>query len=305
MLKNEIKDTIINIENKNGTKLIKKKIILPFNEKTLLSQHNYINYLYSKKINVAKITKLFKIDNYFYECQEYIENNKKDYKINGLIKALAIFHNESSKYRKSLNKKNVYDFDFFCKQNKLHHLLLGYSEKYQIYPLQNYLKNKKYIDISNIEISEKIISFYKKSYEYILKNHNIKSCIIHNDITKNNVINNKNGLYLIDFDLCTYSLELVDIVDAIMIPYDNLESIIASIDKWDTNFIRYIVTYNKYNHNIKINIKDIYYQIILKLVSFNYYVILNESSKKEFNQNIKYLYIVIEKIKEKIENVDC
>ena len=59
MLKNEIKDNIINIENKNGKELINKKVIIPFNEKVLLNQHNYINYLYSKNINVAKITKLF------------------------------------------------------------------------------------------------------------------------------------------------------------------------------------------------------------------------------------------------------
>ena len=198
MLKNELNDDIISVEIKNGKKIIHKKIIIPFNKKTLLSQHEFVNYLHSNNMNAAQIMGLFKIDNNYHEYQEYIENSKKDYEINELIKMLAIFHNESSKYPNKFNKKNVYDFDFECRQIILHHLLLGYEEKYHVYPLENYYKNKKFIDTNNIEISKKIIQFYEESYQYIVKNHNIKSCIIHNDITKNNIINNKNGLYLID-----------------------------------------------------------------------------------------------------------
>lgn len=284
------------IENIN---VIDKKIIIPFSKKELLSQHKYIDYLDKNGINVAKVYNIFKVDNYYHEHQEYISNSSKAININSIIKSISKYHETSRNYNNILYKKNRYHFQFECRNVLLNDLLLGYKEKYHIYPIKNYNINKHFINKSVLLKSNEIIKQYNSSYKYIINHHDINSCIIHNDITINNILFHNKRLYLIDFDLCYKSLELVDLVDAITIKYNSFSKLIDLVKNNEKELLKCINSYNKYNSK-KFNIIDIYHQIILKLVSFNYYVLLNNKTKKIFNRNIKELYVLIEEIKRKL-----
>jgi len=99
---------------------------------------------------------------------------------------------------------------------------------------------------------------------------------------------------LIDFDLAIKSSEYVDFVDAIIKRYSTLSGLIQGIQ--DLNLDYYIELYNKHNKHMKLDIKGVYAMIILKIISFNFYVMLNRKNKKQFNENINNLYIFINKI---------
>lgn len=61
------------------------------------------------------------------------------------------------------------------------------------------------------KVSENFI--YCKMFHFLeskFKNH---ICIIHNDISLNNIINSNGKLFSIDFDFCINSFEVVDIVN--------------------------------------------------------------------------------------------
>lgn len=294
MLDNDIVQ-LIYVDNK---KIINKKIMIPFSRKEIIDQHNFVNYLYDSNIKVARIINLYKKNNYYYELQEFIEDSNEIYNIESIIKMLAIFHKKSKQYCGKFKKSEVYDFNFKCNNIELKKLLLGYDEKYNIYPLVNYMNNEKYFKKIQLKKCNIIVDYYYYVYNYIKNKYKDSLCIIHNDITKNNVINTNNGLFLIDFDLCCYSYEIVDIADAIMIPYNNLDLIIKDFKKIHNNVKKMVKVYNRYN-NIHIQDKDIIYQIFLKVVSYNFYVLLNKSNLNQFYYNISNIYIIMNKIKEK------
>lgn len=99
---------------------------------------------------------------------------------------------------------------------------------------------------------------------------------------------------MIDFNLAIKSSEYVDFVDAIIKRYSTLSELILGIFELNVNY--YIELYNKHNKYIKLEIKGVYCMIILKIISFNFYVMLNRKNKKQFNQNINNLYIYINRI---------
>ena len=293
MLENEF----VKLIKFNNIQMIDKKIVIPLTKSEIIEQHKFVNYLYDNNINVAYIFKLYRKNEYYCEIQKYIENNRRKYNLEDLIKLLSIFHKVSKKYPFNFTKKNYYYHDFECNGHRLNKILLGYDEKFHIYPLKNYSKFINIFKFNNNEKYIEIINFYNFCYNKIRNKYKNSLCIIHNDITKNNVVNSYNGLFLIDFDLCNYSYEIVDIADAVMIHFDNLTSLLNNIDELFDNLKNIVKLYNKFN-NINLTMDDIIFQIFIKLVSYNCYVVLDLNNKKMFEKNFDILYDIMKLIKE-------
>lgn len=290
---NKISRNVFKISYKNKNYIL-KRIEVPLTSKEIIEQHKFIEYLYDNKVPVAKIINIFPQKNKLYELQEHIKTKTNNLDIEKLIILLANFHEKSFEYKYDFCKKNIYKYKFKCKNARLNYLLLGFKEKYNVYPIKKLEKNYKLIYKANRELIDKLIYIYNICYNYFINNYNFSSCIIHNDITSNNVLNKNGKLYLIDFDLAIKSSEYVDFVDAIIKRYSTLLELIQGIH--DLNLDYYIELYNKHNKHMKLDIKGVYCMIILKIISFNFYVMLNRKNKKQFNENINRLYIFINEI---------
>jgi len=290
---------VIVIKNKNIKMALVKKIAIPFSCDELQQQHNFINYLYDSGFNTAKIFNLYRINSDYYEIQEHIDGavSKKDYDIDDLVKLVAKYHKLSKEYSGEYFKKSYYKMKFKCRGVTLYKILLGFSDKYFIYPMSNYEKNKMLIvdHICQKEVAI-IVNNYVKIYEYFIKNYNINSCIIHNDITSNNVIVNDKGIYLIDFDLSIVGTEYVDFVDSVIRRYDFIDDIVKNYSNLKDDFCKYIDSYNIINNYIKLDISGCLSMLVLKLVAVHLYLLLNKHNIHKFVQNNHSIYVLTEKV---------
>lgn len=292
-----LESDIVKIIKEDKKLLIRKRILIPFSEEELLEQHNFVNYLSDNNINVAKIMGLYKYKGNLYEYQEYIKPDESDLDIYEMIKAVALFHRCSKNYDKSVSKKSTYDMNFVCNDYKLNKIIIGYDDKYNKYPLNNYNKYKNDMGFSSNEKYSEIIDYYDYCFNYIKNKYKKPNCIIHNDITKNNIISHGNSLYLIDFDLCINSYEVVDVTDIIVSKYYGLENIINNYEEIKKVVKNAVIVYNRCN-NIGMCEEDILYQLLLKIISYNCYVVLNKNNKDVFENNFNNVHKILNLVKE-------
>ena len=285
--------SLIEIDNQ---KYILKKIIFIINYKTLKKQNNYIKYLNKNNIKVANILFSYKDGNNLYEIQEYIENNNTKINTNSLIQTIAKYHNVSIKYSDDLLKNNIYDQKFICNGLEINKLLLGFNEKYYIYPKKNLFDNYHLIKKENLQYMNELLTIYDNSYNTFIKKYNKQQLIIHNDITSNNVINYNNELYLIDFDLAIRSSPYVDFIDCAIKRYKTIYQLSNRLSNIKSEIKKYIEVYNKNNDIIKLDYKGALYMLILKLISYNLYVSLNNENVNNFNDNLPKLLKIIKKL---------
>lgn len=276
----------------NEQKVFVKKIEIPMTIKELNSQHQFVNYLKSKGVNTARILGLNYDGFDIIEKQEEIIGNH-DIKIDELIKNIAVFHKISRKYGKSVLKKRYYNYCFSIRNVNLDKVLMGYDEKFYIYPMKSYYENRKNISVLNKIRTLYITRKYNSMYNHIISKFNKNLCVIHNDISLNNVINSFGKIYLIDFDFCISSYEVVDIADAILTQYNNIETIFLNDEQFINKIKESCNIYVNIN-KININYLDVVYQIGIKIISFYYYIVLND--KLEFNKSIKNVYKLIRRL---------
>lgn len=274
-----------------------KKIELPLSKNEIISQHKFINYLKQNNFSTAKIYNLYRENNQYFEIQELINISNNNIDILKLIELLAQFHKLSKEYTDNLFKHNKYDMIFTCKDVVLDKVLLGFKQKYYFYPLNNYQTKKGLIvDNKMIEETNSILVLYKKIYQFFIKNYNINSCIIHNDITSNNVINSKNKLYLIDFDLSIVGSEYVDFIDAIIRRNKTIEEIYGNYSRFKMKCKKYIDRYNSINNYQQLDMNGCLAMLILKLVSVHLYLLLNEVNLNSYKNNNHYIYLLINNV---------
>lgn len=292
-----LENDVIEIIKRNKKLLIKKRILIPFSKDELHEQHNFVNYLYSNNIKVAKILGSYSYRGNLYEYQEYIEPEETTMNINDMVIAVSLFHECSKKSGININKKSTYDMDFECNNHKLSKIIIGYDDKYSKYPLDNYNKLKDKMGFSCNKKYNEIMDYYQYCFNYIKTKYKEPDCIIHNDISRNNILCHGKSLYLIDFDLCIKSYEIVDVTDIVLSNYYGLDNIINNYDEIRKVIKDSVETYNKYN-NIGIQDNDILFQLFLKIVSYNCYVILNKNNKEEFENNFSKVHKILKLIRE-------
>lgn len=282
----------------NDNKYILKKIVIPFKEKEISSQHLFINYLFEQGIKVSRLYgySFFDSGKKIYELQEYIEHNN-DIDYDNLIISLAKFHTVSKLYPNKYNKKNVYKHSFICKNIKLDVILLDFKNKYYLYPLKNYKRNRK--NLFDEEINKDLcnmLQIYNTIYKEFIKSYNLNSCIIHNDITSNNVICNNGDIYFIDFDLSIIGTEYVDFVDALIKRHQTLEQISNNFEQVKNEIINKIKLYNEYNTLVKLEYSGAIKMLLLKLMSVNLYLMYNVKNFSIFKENFPFLRDIVFKI---------
>ena len=229
--------------------------------------------------------------------QEYIGISSKKINIYSLISFLAKFHSVSKLYTQKFYKKDFYNTNFKCNDVKLEKLLLGFQEKYYYGPFLNYKKNQIYLENNkNIEIvTKKYYSIYKIFTEKYYK----EDCIIHNDITSNNIINNEK-IYIIDFDLAITSSVYVDFVDAILKRSQTLDQILILINN-KKQIEQYIFEYNNVSKYNQLEYNGVILMICLKICAYNYYVVLQKNQIKTFEINIKKILKILNLVERNLE----
>lgn len=292
-----LENDAVNLIKKDKKLLIKKRILIPFSKDELQEQHDFVNYLYDNNIKVARILGQYKYNGNLYEYQEYIKPDDNPLDINDMIKSISLFHECSKEYDKELSKKSTYDMNFECNDYRLKKLIVGYEDKYNKYPLENYTKYKDKMGFNSDNKYDEILCFYNYCYNYIKNKYKEPSCIIHNDITKNNVLSHDNSLYLIDFDFCIKSYEVVDVTDIIVSKYYGLDNILKNYEEIKKVVKNAVIVYNECN-NIGMCYEDILYQMFLKIVSYNCYVVLNENTRETFDNNFNQIHKIMKLVKE-------
>ena len=299
-IKFKISDEVCIIKYKNKNYIL-KKIVIPFSNIEMKSQHNYISYLLKNSISVETIICTVKYKNNFYELKKVIKNNYRFNLFNTISSIILIskMHNISRDY--ILKKKGKYEFYFQCNCSNLNNLLLGFKEKYNVFPLKQYNLYKNNIDCNLNNKLYKLIQIYQNVYLDFTQNNNIKSCIIHNDISENNILHYYFKNYLIDFDCCIKSSEYVDFIDLVIRRYNSLDYINSNFNRIIKKIKKYIKIYNKYNKKKKLELMYVLEMFILKIMSYNLYVLFNEEMKNIFINNFNELESLIYKLNETIK----
>ena len=112
---------------------------------------------------------------------------------------------------------------------------------------------------------------HEKIYKEFMNVDDTKRCIIHNDLTSDNIIKNKH-LYLIDFDLAVKSSVYVDFADVIfprkLEMFDYLNYI------RDNSYIKsYVDYYNQFNNNTeRLCVHGVKLMAALKIFTYVMYI---------------------------------
>lgn len=227
-LERKISDEV-HIIKMNNTLYILKKNILPITQHQEKAKRDYINYLNYNGIKVGQVLKYWFEDDICYEIQEYLYSSEKfKFEINNVITTVAQYHKVSKSYTCKEYNKSSYRVPFTLCNIELNKILLGFKEKYYLYPKISYQSMPK--NNSILELFEN----YQKIFYKLQDSKTIPWFICHNDLTINNLIMGLNGCSIIDFDFGIKTIPYVDFVDVILTRSYNIEEI-------NTNYNSFVV----------------------------------------------------------------
>lgn len=112
--------------------------------------------------------------------------------------------------------------------------------------VENYYECLKNLPEKSFKLDKKEINYVLNIYKQIRNKSFIKDkCIVHGDISKGNIINSNNNLYLIDFDETTYAFVLYEFAVIVIKMFTNSGSI--DWDKFNKLKENVSIVYKKYN----------------------------------------------------------
>jgi hypothetical protein len=238
--------------------------------------------LFKRNVNVSRIFDVKWYKGYFFEIIEYIPAKRSNsFDCKKAIYEIAKMHNVSYAFHLPYNI-SVIDSEVTIRGVVLNKILLGFNEKFYEYPLKNINEKQQFYNQSDRFCIENLINIYKTVFYNFTAENNIKECICHNDISVDNVIFNKDECYIIDFDFLSISSEYVDLIDAIILrnlPLKEINRIIGDNNELGT--IQKI--YYKENRNYPLNIWSIKQMILLKIVSFYFYIKAENITRLDFD----------------------
>ena len=251
----------------------------------LINQHKFVDFLrkngiLTPKIYFSRLLSIFKI-----ELQEYIYSSKEKYSDKELISSLAVFHDVSYLYKYSYTKKKYYKVKQQCNNIFIDKILIEFKNKYYFFPKKNVDRND-IRKLYNLFYNEFILHYYKED------------CIIHNDISINNMYFHNNGVCIIDFDFSTKGSIYVDFIDTIIKRTYGISEISEQLIK-KHNLEKYISIYNKKSNNFHLDYKGCLLMIGLKVLAYNFFVLSKSNSKKEFEKNLIEIKKLLELLKGK------
>lgn len=262
---------------------ILKFIDLPLSNFELINQHKFVKFLRKNGILTPKIyfnrfLSIFKI-----ELQEYLQDSKKTYSEEEMICSLAKFHDVSYLYKKTYTKKGHYKIKQKCNNITIDKILIEFKEKYYLFPI-------KMVNRSDIKKT------YELFYNEFILHYYKEDCIIHNDISINNIYFHNNNVCLIDFDFSVKGSIYVDFVDLIIKRTFNINMISKQLLK-NNNLKKYIDIYNKKSNNFYIEYKGCLLMIGLKILAYNFFVLSRSNSKEKLKKNLIEIKELLELLK--------
>ncbi len=262
---------------------ILKFIDLPMSYFELINQHKFVGFLrkngvLTPKIYFGRLLGIFKI-----ELQEYIYDSKEKHSDKEMISSLAMFHDISYLYKYSYTKKSYYKVKQQCNNILIDKILIEFKEKYYFFPVKNVDRN----DIRrlyNLFYNEFILNYYKED------------CIMHNDISINNMYFHNNDVCIIDFDFSVKGSIYVDFVDTIIKRTYGISEISEQLIK-KHNLKKYVDIYNNKSNNFHLEYKGCLLMIGLKVLAYNFFVLCRSNLKENFEKNLTEIKNLLEVLK--------
>lgn len=264
-------------------KYILKFIDLPMTYSELINQHKFVDFLrkngiLTPKIYFNRLLSIFKI-----ELQEYVYISKEKQSDKEMLSSLAKFHDVSYFYKYSYSKKSYYKVKQQCNNILIDKILIEFKEKYYLFPIKNVVRN---------DIKELYNFFYNEFILYYYK----EDCIIHNDISINNMYFHNSDICIIDFDFSVIGSVYVDFIDTIIKRTYSISTISEQLIK-EHNLEKYIDIYNKKSNIFHLDYKGCLLMIGLKVLAYNFFVLSKAKSKEKFEKNLLEIKELLELLK--------
>ena len=270
------KKSVYIIDTKNDSYVIKLNT----------SNYDIYKYLISRGFNHFPKNYNYKNDNY--DLSLFLENNMEssEQKLSDLLEIMALLHRKTS-YKRILDLdeiKEIYEkLNAEIQNSKKYYLNINDEiEKKTFFSPSEYLLLR---NISLIYFSlDKALKLLQEWYEMIIKEKNIRVCLLHNNVDLEHLIINENK-YLISWDKASFDIPINDLVSFFIYYYKNI------------NFPYVYQLYNKINPLDEIEKKYLLINLsipkILTLSNDTYH------DTMKINDEITFLNKVYELIEEK------
>lgn len=276
--------TIVYVENQM---YVKKRMLHSFTKEMCESKKAFVDYLYSNHLPVARIIGYEYDTDDIFELQEYIHTSNKEYSILEGIDLIGQFHKLSRMYKNEVIQKKVLEDPVFIGGVLFDKTLIGFKEKYYLYARKTILKST-----CEQKVRNDILLWHQQIYDAFLKIANTNDCIIHNDLTSQNMIMS-DKLYLIDFDFVIRSSVYVDVADVILPRSIEIEDYLRWIK--DRSFMDDIAKrYNYINAGMFVKSEGLCLMAALKIYVYIMYIYSQSHSIDES------LYEYMKRIKEEV-----
>lgn len=246
--------------------LFQKRMEVGFDIDFCQEKMKYINWLRELGLNTPRVYSVFESEGRVYELQEYFAGYLNARSVDDdQIRFISCYHKISSQYNGTYNNKPVRRADATIRGRKIDRILIGFREKYYTYPMKELMKAKKPDDRISIKL--------RALFDEFTSNYCISDCIVHNDLTTNNIMQSALGEYaIVDFDFATQSSVYVDIVDTIMTRDYGFMDYGKIFGENRTAINHYIKKYNSYNNGFRIDFRGFALMSALKLFAFAIYL---------------------------------
>lgn len=199
----------VSLVRDDGCTYIRKRLLADIDMAMCLSKKHFVAYLIDCGIPAARLLSYQKQPEGIIEHQEYIAPVGPPPGQADCLRLAALLHRASRAYPGTLLQKRVLRDEVSIEGATLGRVLLGFREKYERYPRETFLR------VCQIPaLRDRIAAMHAALYAAFCGEADTEACIIHNDLTPNNILPGPQPT-LIDFDLAIRSSVYVDVADIV------------------------------------------------------------------------------------------
>ncbi len=199
----------VSLVRDDGCTYIRKRLLADIDMAMCLSKKHFVAYLIDCGIPAARLLSYQEQPEGIIEHQEYIAPVGPPPGQADCLRLAALLHRASRAYPGTLLQKRVLRDEVSIEGATLGRVLLGFREKYERYPRETFLR------VCQIPVlRDRIAAMHAALYAAFCGEADTEACIIHNDLTPNNILPGPQPT-LIDFDLAIRSSVYVDVADIV------------------------------------------------------------------------------------------
>lgn len=193
----------------DGGTYIRKRLLADIDMAMCQSKKRFVAYLIDCGIPAARLLSYQEQPEGIIEHQEYIAPVGPPPGQADCLRLAALLHRASRAYPGTLLQKRVLRDEVSIEGATLGRVLLGFREKYEHYPREAFLRVCR-----TPARRDRIAAMHAALYAAFCGEADTEACIIHNDLTPNNILPGPQPT-LIDFDLAIRSSVYVDVADIV------------------------------------------------------------------------------------------